>query len=939
MKNSKKLFFIIYCLLTSAYTLSKDIKDITLPPSTVEGFLPNGLHYILKSNNLPKHNVECRLVINVGSVQEQNHQKGGAHFLEHMAFNGSSHFPGGSMVDYFERQGMKYGRDINAFTGFDRTIYWFSLPIDKTSEDIVDSTLLAIGDILCNLTIDAERTKKERGIILEELRGYDTNDNFYTLKIGNNRYAQHMPLGTSEDINSISRETLTEFYNQWYSPQVATVIIVGNIDTDAIEQKIRSTLNDLPAKRAKKPASYPLAYPRGVNIMNIVDSLQHNVKLDIMIPHPTIVAHDINQHVDKIKAELLVHMLEKRIQQRKTKARVFDTWYLADTNHFAITLEDSSEDAILNQLTIVSDELKLLGEKGPEKQELEWFLAQQLKRIKPEHTDKLSAFWCEDFIDYVISGDKLIYNDAETESVKNKLKEISAKDIRDEAREILKAADRVMLAGLLSPSDLHSIDKQNIRSAWQKGNANAASHFVVPHQTPETESVEATCIPELLLKIHTYDSQAVKERTHYDDLSLEELKLANGVTILLRPTFNNSNTVSVTAFARGAATDLPDSLFFYYKDVAGYVDMGGIETIDADTLSDIMAHKGIMMNIGMDNHWHQIMATSQTEDSQLLMNLLYEKMHHPGKDREGFEACIQDEAESFGRETTLSQMMKRDYKRIIDNLVDSLFGNAVADQYREYSKDDLSKLNLDDITDFYKRVFTDPSGLYVVITGHFDTDSMANIAVATFARMQTPANALTPRNGKIPLPQEGLTRKFPNDEPSQTSCNCIFAGHYEPSLKNSLMFKLMRDILQSRLLSVLRERDNIVYSPFVEMQNHGIPQNVCMFRLYIDVRNENFDKMLGELELIVNDLRNNPVDEGELNKMKRSFIVTKRQTLTDTAPAEWTRVLTELIKNGETIADYNEYNEILNSITPADVMEGFRKYIDYQKLVLLYQSK
>lgn len=936
--NSKKLFLIIYCLLVSAYSWSKDIKDITLPPSTVEGFLPNGLHYLLKTNNLPRHNVECRLIIHAGSIQEDNHQKGGAHFLEHMAFNGSLHFPAGNMVDYFERQGMKYGRDINAFTGFDRTIYWFSLPIDNTSEDIIDSTLLAMGDILCHLTIDAERTKRERGIIIEELRGYDTNDNFYSLKIGDNRYAQRMPLGTAEDINSISRETLVEFYNRWYSPKAATIIITGNIDTEKVEKKLRSTLNELPEKGTKRPAVYPLDYSRGIHIMHISDSLQHHAKMEVMVPHPTIITNTIDRHVGKAQTEILINILEKRLQQRNVDARVFDTWYLANTNHFAVTLEETSEDSLLNRLTAVADELKFLSEKGPEKQELQWFLEQKVKKIRPEYTDKLSSFWCDDFIDYAISGDQRIYSNDEIECVKNRLKKTSVDDIRRAARSITQAANNVMLVGILSNRQHTAIHENAIREAWKKGKAAKASRFVQPQPRHE-ETVETTTVPELLQTKHPFDPKMLAARTLHQDLALEELKLANGATILLRPTFNSGNTLHITAFARGSVADLPDSLFLYYKDVAGYVDMGGIETVDADTLGTLMANKGIMMNIGMGNHWHQIMATSPTEDAQLLMNLLYEKMHHPGKDYEGFEACIQDEIESLGKETTLSQMMKRDYRRIIDNQVDSLIGNSVAGQYLHYTEEDLRRINLDDITAFYQRIFSDPSHLYIIITGHFNKDSIADMATATFSRMQVPADALVPRNEAFSLPQNGLMLKFPNDEPSQSACNCIFANNYEPSLKNSLMFKLMRDILQSRLLSVLRERDNIVYSPFVEMQYHGIPQNVCMFRLYIDVQNENFDKMLNELENIIRELRNNPVDEKELNKMKRSFIVTKRQTLTDTAPAEWTKVLVELLQNGETTADYNDYNSILNSITPDDVMKGFQRYVDYQKLILLYQSK
>jgi zinc protease len=204
--------------------------------------------------------------------------------------------------------------------------------------------------------------------------------------------------------------------------------------------------------------------------------------------------------------------------------------------------------------------------------------------------------------------------------------------------------------------------------------------------------------------------------------------------------------------------------------------------------------------------------------------------------------------------------------------------------------------------------------------------------------MKAPEKPLALRNEKFSLPKKGATLTFPSDDSTKAACNLVFASNYEPSLKNTLMFKLMRDIMQKRVLAVLREHLNIVYSPFVDAQYHGTPQDVCMFRLFIDVANSNYPVMLNEMKKIVEELRTQPVDNSELEKIKRSFIVTKRQALTDVAPAEWKRCLTELIKNGETVADYNNYDDILHGITPQDVLEGFKKYVDFNKLVVLVQK-
>ena len=146
-------------------------KKIGLPPNTVEGVLPNGLHYLILPNGTPAHTTEFRLVMRLGSAQETDNQKGAAHFLEHMSFAGSKHFPGRGMVDYLESLGMKFGRDINAVTGYDRTIFMLTVPMDKTDSAVSDKVLLILKDWLDGLSFEEERTKKERGVILEELRG------------------------------------------------------------------------------------------------------------------------------------------------------------------------------------------------------------------------------------------------------------------------------------------------------------------------------------------------------------------------------------------------------------------------------------------------------------------------------------------------------------------------------------------------------------------------------------------------------------------------------------------------------------------------------------------------------------------------------------------------------------------------------------------------
>lgn len=928
-----------FLILASVIAGAKNTVPLSLPSGTIEGFLPNGLHYIIKQNDLPRHNVECRLVMNVGSINETIQQRGVAHFLEHMAFKGSEHFPNRSVIDYFERQGMKYGRDINAFTGFDRTIYWFTLPIDKYSTDIIDSTLLAVGDVLSSLHLEESRAKRERGIILEELRDYDAGDPFYSLKMGNSLYSLHMPLGRKEDIEAINRSTLCDFYNKWYSPMNATVIIVGDVDAVSVEKKIKAMLSPVGNRETTiKLPVIPMDYENGIHVMQLCDSLRHDIKLDLMIPHVTDKMESADDMSQKGIIDMIVDMMNNRMTAHGVKAMVADHWYLGDKNHFSFTIDGASKGNILAAVEAFSSELKALAKKGPSAEELQWAVNIRKSKTKVVPSKMLSTEWIDNFIDYAILGDRKIYTDADLQQVKSLLDGTTVAQVKAKAKELLGCAEKVMLAGIDNDgSDGGKITSSDIKKAWNSGKSSQAKLFVLQKEEPvvNESSVE---IPQLLLATHPYNDNMIIKETHYKEVGIDEIVLANGLRLLLKPTVDDDESMSIMAVGRGGIADVPDSLYNHFKDAVAYVDMGGIATIDHDTLSSVMVERGIMMNVGIENYWHQAMATAAPKDAQVMMNILYEKFHHPGKDKESFDISVQDELDSYGKETTLGQMMKRDQARVINNTVDSLFGNAVKAQFISYTKDDIRRLNLDDMTVFYKRLFTNPSGLTLIVTGNYPVDSIRRMAVATFSRMKAPEKPLPLCNEEFSLPKKGATLTFPSDDSTKAVCNLVFANNYEPSLKNTLMFKLMRDIMQKRVLAVLREHLNIVYSPFVDAQYHGTPQDVCMFRLFIDVANSNYPVMLNEMKKIVEELRTQPVDNSELEKIKRSFIVTKRQALTDVAPAEWKRCLTELIKNGETVADYNNYDDILHGITPQNVLEGFKKYVDFNKLVVLVQK-
>lgn len=909
-------------------------QPIALPPQTVEGFLSNGLHYIIKPNPLPQSTVEFRLVMKVGSLQENDDQLGGAHFLEHIATADTKHFPDDSMVDYFERQGMKYGRDINAFTGYDRTVYWFTVPIFSRSSSTIDTTLLAVSDILSEVCFTEERIHRERGVIVEELRSYDTHDPFYELKIGHGRYAQRMPLGGESDIQWMKRKSLKDFYDAWYAPQHAVLVVVGNVDAADMETRIKNVMSALPRHGRAATHDYPLGYRRGMELMELADTLNTSSRLELMIPHQGTVASTLQQAVEQCRDNMLVRAVASRLNAGRVPCLVSDKWYLADQYHLALSFSGERRDTLLAHVARAAAVMKHLATKGPQDDELAQLIDDARKELTCDTTMALSSKWCNDFIDYVIVGDRYIHNPQELEAVSKGIGQTTPADIGRRAKAMLEALDRHLLVAYTNHEGSDgALTKADVSRAWQKGEASQPLPFVARQPVVPTPCVP---IPAVLSKRHDYDPSVVASQRTYADLHVHEVVLQNGLRILLRSTLDDDKRLQLIVLGRGGTAALCDSSYYRLKDAVAYMDMGGIEAVDDATLSEILCQQDISMNIGEDAQWHQLMITANVSDAQLALNLAYEKMHHPRTCLADFEESRRSELENWGKETLLERIMQHDTDRRLANCIDSLVGNVLL--RRKAEKADLEAMSLSEMAQYYRRLYTNPQTTTIILTGNFDLEATQKAAIGTFARMELP-DSILPISDSPVQPVRRHERQFDSSNESQSVFNYIFAGNYFPELQTTLTFKLMRDLLQQRLLQVLRERENIVYSPYSDLAYQGLPQRTYYFWLTIAVKNENTDRMKRALREIIDGLQQHPVSTDELNKLKHSFVVTRRQQLNDLAPNEWKNAIARLLKNGETIEDFDRYEETLDAITPESVRKAFCNYIDFDHCIIIYKAK
>src|SRR5262245_50275025 len=273
----------------AAATLGLDQK-VPVEPAITVGTLPNGLRYYIRANKQPLNRAELRLVVKAGSVLEEDDQQGLAHFLEHMAFNGTKNFPGEEVVKFLQAIGMRFGADVNAGTSFDETTYMLTVPTDKA--DVLDKSFLILEDWAHNITLDPMEVEKERGVIMEEWRlrrgaGARTTDKLLPIILEGSRYADRLPIGKTEVIQNFKIDRLKQFYTDWYRPDLMAVVAVGDFDKNAVEALIKAHFGSIPkstSPRERKVFDIPDHDNAVYAILGDKEATETSVSFDKLLP-------------------------------------------------------------------------------------------------------------------------------------------------------------------------------------------------------------------------------------------------------------------------------------------------------------------------------------------------------------------------------------------------------------------------------------------------------------------------------------------------------------------------------------------------------------------------------------------------------------------------------------------------------------------------------
>ena len=558
----------------------------------------------------------------------------------------------------------------------------------------------------------------------------------------------------------------------------------------------------------------------------------------------------------------------------------------------------------------------------------------ELKRFRIPHDSSNSSYICESIASDVMFGDKDITDPNQFEGAKEELASTLSEDLQKILVRWMFAADNCRLAACrLNPVSCEGFTPAELDSLWNLGKSMDLGpyEFVPEEEEPQEPYVS---VPSWLSENKPFDQSMIASRIYHEHTEITELVLTNGFKLVMRPTNDEEGKVQMQLFAPGGLSKAPEDDYPRYEGTAGYIELGGIEKLDDEDYYSILSQNGIGLIVALESWWHGMIASAPSDKAGVMINLVAEKMLRPGLNHEDFDELRNDELEDFGEESYISRLMRTDYQRQLNAKLDSLMGNMVYGRRLSATRSDLEALDLDRIGDFYKRLYSNPDGMTCVICGAFDVEDMIRTAVPVFGQMVSTEPG---RYGVsyFTLPEGRIVHTWPNTNETQASFDYVLYGKYEPSLRNGLILKLMQNIIRGRLLSVLREENSLVYSPYISLFYNAVPDNIFYFDINASVDRRNTSLVHAYLDDIIRELQEKKVSVKELETLKQIFIVNKRNYLQNDATSDWKTYLVGQLKNGESLADLENYEEILGSITPAEIRDAFRSLVNVDDHLLL----
>jgi zinc protease len=784
----------------SSAQVSSSAAAAPLPfdPAVTVGTLSNGMRYYIRENHKPEKRAELRLVVNAGSVLEDEDQRGLAHMVEHMAFRGTKKFPLNQVSSYLESVGMRYGPDINAFTSFDETVYMITIPTDTAA--IVDKGFQILSEWAHNLTLDPSQIAKERPVVIEEWRLGQGAENrmqnkWFPVLFSGSKYGERIPIGLKSVLETYTPATLRRFYDTWYRPDLMAVVAVGDFNKSQIESLVKQYLGAIPpatSARARPLFPVPAHDSMLVSINSDKEATRSVIRLLYKEPKRfNTTAATYRQHLVE---GLFGAMFNDRFGEITQKPNPpFITAYagqgdlVRSAESFSLTalVADNGIQRGLNALLTEGERVKRFGFLQSELDRAKKDMQRGTEQAYAERDKTNSNVYAENYVSAFLQSEPSTSIAYDLGAVTKLLPTITLAEVNALAGEWMTETNRVLVT--TSP------DKPGIVNPTP---ADLLLAFSAVKNAPITAYAE-NALSEQLVDKDPVGGKIVSER-EIKEVGVTEWKLSNGVRVLLKPTDFNADQIAFNAYSPGGASLLPDASYIAAGTAADLIPAtSGVGKFTVIDLQKFLAGKQVSVSSSIDDLSEGISGTASQRDVDTMLQLVYLYFTQPRLD------------------TSLVNTFLGRYRGVLVNRSanpDAAFTDTLQVTMAQHSLREqpvtpsvLDRIDPAKSFDFYKDRFSDASGFTFVFVGNFKTDSIKPLIAKWLGSLPSTGRKETWRDTGIRPPTGVVQRVVKKGAEPKARTALIFTGPFEYSRQNRYYLSALGELLNIKLREALRE--------------------------------------------------------------------------------------------------------------------------------------
>lgn len=932
MQNKMKHFLTIVALFFACNIYAQQGK-IDNDNTIRKGILPNGMTYYIRHNAQTKGVADFYIAQKVGSILEEKRQRGLAHFLEHMAFNGTKHFPGNTLqpgiVAWCESVGIKFGANLNAYTSVDQTVYNISAaPV--TREGVIDSCLLILNDWSHELLLTDKEIDKERGVIEEEWRTRRSgmamqrlSEQAMPIIYAGTKYSDCMPIGNIDIVRTFPYNDLRDYYSKWYRPDLQAIIVVGDINEDKIEEKIKKLFAKIPLPQ--NPA-HRIYYPIGNNekmiLYTATDKEQPTVNFTLYMKRdvtPKQERNTIQNYADDYKTNILRMAINDRLEElSRTKNAPFISASVRSGNFFLASTKDAfelsgvlKEGKALEAIQLLVGEVERARANGITIDELKRGKAEMLSYAENDYNDRSNrrnGEFVEQCVQNFLEETPIIEPEKELEIVRKLDKTVTIDDVNALAKTIITNQNQVVT--MFGP------DKNTFKMPTNSSIENAILKAQKQHYTPY--KTQNTLTERLITKLPKPGS-IISERTY--KYGYTEFTLSNGLKVYVRPTNFEPDEVNLKLFSLGGKNIYPDSEMPNLTYLMAGATIGGVAQYNDLTLEKMLAGKTATVTPFIDNDTRGMAGTSNVKDTKTLLELVYLYFTQPRKDPQAFKNLMEQQQE-FLTNAHVNPMLAYN---------DTLHKVAYATNRMEsMNKEQLKRVNYNRIMHIYKELFANAANFKLILTGNININKLRPLLCQYIATLPSNNAKETIGTYEPKLVDGKKTYIFHKKQTTPTAITTIvIKGKMEYNNRNELLMDAIGQLLRIVYTEKVREDKGGTYSVQASgnLQHH--PDDEALLRIAFQTDPQKYNDLIPIVYKELEKMATEGPSQQDLDKVKAYELKVYNQVLR--MNNYWEYVLYTDLYNGIDV-DTN-FRYIVENMTCDDIRTTLRNLLNQNNCI------